>query len=165
MRLLSTTNINFISKQKITSFLSLVLIICGISSLFMKESVPVCGGSLGIERIIMLLRDQLDFETETSAFCYVTVWDEVSQSNALRLASVLRASGVSAEIDLAGGKLGRQLRVANERGCRVVIVQGPDEKAAGEVTIKDMGSGSQQRVPEVNAPRVIKELSRSSSQI
>ena len=136
-----------------------------LSSLFMKESVPVCGGSLGIERIIMLLRDQVDFETETSAFCYVTVWDELSQSDALRLASVLRASGVSAEIDLAGGKLSRQLKVANERGCRVVIVQGPDEKAAGEVTIKDMGSGSQQRVPEVNAPRVIKALARSSSQI
>ena len=69
------------------------------------------------------------------------------------------------EIDLAGGKLSRQLKVANERGCRVVIVQGPDEKAAGEVTIKDMGSGSQQRVPEANAPRVIKELSGSLSQI
>ena len=134
-----------------------------LSSLFMKESVPVCGGSLGIERIIMLLRDQVDFEIATSAFCYVTVWDEASQSNALRFASVLRASGVSAEIDLAGGKLSRQLRVANERGCRVVIVQGPDEKAAGEVTIKDMKSGSQQRVPEANAPRVIKELSSSSS--
>ncbi len=136
-----------------------------LSSLFMKENVPVCGGSLGIERIIMLLQDQLDFETQTSAFCYVTVWDDGSQSRALRLASVLRASGVSAEIDLAGGKLSRQLKVANERGCQVVIVQGPDEKAAGEVTIKDMGSGSQQRVPEVNAPRVIKKLSGSSSQI
>ena len=50
MRLLSTTNINFISKQKITSFLSLVLIICGISSLFMKGgpflSIDFTGGTV-----------------------------------------------------------------------------------------------------------------------
>ena len=129
-----------------------------LASLFMKESVPVCGGSLGIERIIMLLQDQVGFEPAVGAVCYVTVWDEVDQGDALQLVAALRAEGVSAEVDLAGGKLSRQLKVADERGCRVVIVQGPDEKAAGEVTIKEMESGNQRRATKANAPSVVKEL-------
>ena len=129
-----------------------------LASLFMKESVPVCGGSLGIERIIMLLQDQVGFEPAVGAVCYVTVWDEVDQGDALQLVAALRAEGVSAEVDLSGGKLSRQLKVADERGCRVVIVQGPDEKAAGEVTIKEMESGNQRRATKANAPSVVKEL-------
>ena len=134
-----------------------------LGSLFMKGGVPVCGGSLGIERIIMLLQDQTDFNPRVGAICYVTVWEEAAQSDALQFVAALRANGVSAEIDLAGGKLSRQLKVANERGCRVVIVQGPDEKAADEVTIKEMGSGDQRRVTVAKAPGLIRDLVRTSN--
>ena len=50
MRLLSKTNINFLSKQKITSLLSIVLIISGITSLIMKGgpllSIDFTGGTV-----------------------------------------------------------------------------------------------------------------------
>ena len=50
MRLLSKTNINFISKQKFTSLLSVALIIAGISSLIMKGgpllSIDFTGGTV-----------------------------------------------------------------------------------------------------------------------
>ena len=50
MRLLSKTNINFISKQKFTSLLSIALIIAGISSLIMKGgpllSIDFTGGTV-----------------------------------------------------------------------------------------------------------------------
>ena len=50
MRFLSKTNINFISKQKIASFLSIVLIISGIASLIMKGgpllSIDFTGGTV-----------------------------------------------------------------------------------------------------------------------
>ena len=50
MRILSKTNINFIKKQKITTVLSLVLIIAGISSLIMKGgpnlSIDFTGGTI-----------------------------------------------------------------------------------------------------------------------
>ena len=51
-----------------------------------------------------------------------------------------------AEIDLAGGRLGRQFKTANERGCRFVAVEGPDERAAVSVTIKDMAGGTRAAV-------------------
>ena len=50
MRLLSKTNINFISKQKFTTFLSIALIIAGIASLIMKGgpllSIDFTGGTM-----------------------------------------------------------------------------------------------------------------------
>ena len=62
-----------------------------------------------------------------------------------------------------GGQIGRQFKAANERGCRVVVVQGPDEISAGEVAIKEMTSGMQQTVPLSDAPAVIKGLAASLS--
>ena len=135
----------------------------GLSSLFMKESIPVCGGSLGIERIMSLVQAKNDFDPSVGALCYVTVWDEESEGTALQLLAALHDAGVSAEIDLVGGQIGRQFKVADERGCRVVVVQGPDEISAGEVAIKEMTSGMQQTVPVSEAPAVIKGLAASLS--
>ncbi len=116
--------------------------LCG---MFLKDSVPVCGGSLGIERILSLL----DSSEETLAprVC-VTVWDAAATGRALDLAAEIRAAGIAAEIDLEGGRLGRQFRTADERGCRFVIVEGPDERASGTVTVKDLTSGAQSAVPK-----------------
>ena len=63
-------------------------------------------------------------------------------------------------MDVEAGKLGRQMKLANERGSRLVIVQGPDEKAAGEIAIKDMESGEQRTVPEETVVAVIEDLLR-----
>lgn len=130
----------------------------GLSSMFMKEKVPVCGGSLGIERILMLLSQEVEYEERVGASCYVTVWDDTFYGDALALVHTLQSIGVSAEIDLLGGKLGRQLKAADERGCSLVLVQGPDEKKLNRITIKEMGSGNQQTVPQSGAPEHIKKL-------
>lgn len=113
-------------------------------SLFMKGGAPACGGSLGIERILLSLED---CETPPEPRAYVTVWDADSAGRALDLAQEIRAAGVAAEIDLAGGRLGRQFKTADERDCRFVTVEGPDERAAGTVTIKDLTDGTQAAVP------------------
>lgn len=115
--------------------------LCG---MFLKRSVPVCGGSLGIERVMELL-DGDGGAAEPRA--YVTVWDEAAAGRALDLAAEIRAAGVAAEVDLTGGKLSRQFRSAAERGCRFAVVEGPDERAAGAVALKDLESGAQTAAP------------------
>ncbi|MDP6351274.1 MAG: histidine--tRNA ligase [Alphaproteobacteria bacterium] len=129
-----------------------------LAGMFLKDSVPVCGGSLGIERIMLLLSARDVTPTPAGADVYVTVWDEHARADGLRLLTELRAAGLSAEIDLDGGRIGKQMRGADERGCRFAVVQGPDEKAAGQVAIKDMTSGAQETVPESDATAAIKRL-------
>lgn len=127
-----------------------------LAGMFLKESVPVCGGSLGIERILLLLDAEADADPTPRA--YVTVWDAASTDASLNLASALRAAGIAAEVDLTGAKIGRQFKAADERGCRFTLVMGPDEKDAGTVVIKDLETGNQEAVPADKAAAHISQL-------
>ena len=128
---------------------------------FVKDRVPVCGGSLGIERILSLLEAG---EAAAEPRVYVAVWDDEGAGRALDLAAEIRAAGVAAETDLTGGRLGRQFKTADERGCRFVVVEGPDEIAAGAVALKDLADGSQSRAPrEAVAAEVARRLARGGA--
>ena len=130
----------------------------GLSAMFAKKAEPVCGGSLGIERIIMLLQGEQPLPPPGGPLAYVTVWSPERRADALRLVSAIRARGLSAELDLVGGGIGQQLKVASERRCRFAILQGPDEAAAGTVQIKNMDSGQQIGAPAADAAAALERM-------
>jgi len=54
----------------------------------------------------------------------------------------LRAAGIRAEMYQGNWKkFGNQLKYADRRGCPVAIIQGSDERDAGELQIKDLIEG------------------------
>ena len=66
----------------------------------------------------------------------------------LRVASDLRDAGWRTGTYLgASRKLSKQLRWASDQGARYSVIYGADERAAGEVTVRDMVTGEQARVP------------------
>ncbi len=133
----------------------------GLSAMFSRKAEPVTGGSLGIERIIMLLQGDTVL-TPAGPLAYVTVWSPDRRADALKLAAAVRARGLSAELDLVGGGLGAQLKVASERRCRFALIQGPDEAAAGTIQIKDMDKGTQISAPVADAPATLERLARET---
>ena len=111
--------------------------------------MPACGGSIGLERI---LAGQVAADTEAGgldvALTVLGAEDEV-----LRLANRLRAEGLRTGVYLGtSGKLARQLKWANDQHARTVLIYGPAEQEAGEVTVRDMTSGEQTRVPVDEIP-------------
>jgi histidyl-tRNA synthetase len=56
----------------------------------------------------------------------------------LGLARELRDAGQRVEYALAPQAVGKQLKLADTRGARVAIVIGPDDRARGEVMVKDL---------------------------
>jgi len=54
----------------------------------------------------------------------------------------LRHAGIRAELYLGTGKMGAQLKYADRRGSPCVVIQGGDEKAKGEIQIKDLIEGA-----------------------
>ena len=44
-------------------------------------------------------------------------------------------------------KLGKQFKYAASTDVPFVVIEGDDERAAGEVTVKDLRTGEQQRLP------------------
>lgn len=105
--------------------------------------VSVCGGSLGIERILMLLEEQKADSTH-GPLIYVTSWDKTTLYDALVFVTALREQGISAEIDMTGDRLGGQLKMADKRDCTYALIQGPEEKAAGQVVLKNLKEGTQE---------------------
>jgi histidyl-tRNA synthetase len=131
--------------------------------MFSKQQVPACGFSLGLERIIVVMTEREMFPAgleRAAADVLVTIWDEAAASDALALARELRAGG-SLRVDVYpehADKVGKQFKYASARGVPFVAVAGPDERARGEVALKDMRSGEQQTVGRGAAAETLKKL-------
>lgn len=59
----------------------------------------------------------------------------------------LRDAGIAVEYAMNGAALGKQLKQADARGARLVLVIGPDDRARGEVQLRDFADKSQLAVP------------------
>jgi histidyl-tRNA synthetase len=59
----------------------------------------------------------------------------------------LRAAGFNVELFFGEGKLGRQIRHASEKGIPFLAILGPDEIAAGSVTLRDLERSLQESAP------------------
>ncbi|HPO58716.1 MAG TPA: His/Gly/Thr/Pro-type tRNA ligase C-terminal domain-containing protein, partial [Anaerolineaceae bacterium] len=73
----------------------------------------------------------------------VTVFDEDSLLDSLRLAAELRARGANTIVFTEPVRLQKQLKFADKAGVRFVVIVGPDERQAGQVTVKDLAAREQ----------------------
>ncbi len=65
----------------------------------------------------------------------------------LRLAHELRDRGIAVEYGLRIQAIRKQLELAVARGAPVAVIIGPDEHKDGESVVRDLVSGTEQRVP------------------
>jgi histidyl-tRNA synthetase len=59
------------------------------------------------------------------------------------MARELRAAGIRAETYTGNKKFGDQLKYADRRGAAIAVIEGGDERAKGEVQLKDLALGSE----------------------
>jgi histidyl-tRNA synthetase len=117
----------------------------GLVSRFRGEPVPATGFSVGVSRLQTLLDviGKLDDEPEPGPVV-VTVFDKDRLADYQGMVAKLRAANVRAELYLGNPRnLGNQLKYADRRNAPCVVIQGSDEKAKGEVTIKDLIVGAE----------------------
>jgi len=88
----------------------------------------------------------------------VTVFDAGLQPASLALAASLRQAGLCVNCYPEPAKLPKQFKYADRLGIRVAAVIGPDEAANGQVTIKDLGQGTQQTVDQADAAAQIRKI-------
>ena len=113
--------------------------------------VPGIGFAIGQDRLIEVLPESFRTGVAPAQPVLVVPIGDVSAAESLALAEELRAAGVTATAELAGRSLGSALRRADKLGRRVVLLLGEEELAAGEVSVKDMESGEQRRLPREDA--------------
>jgi histidyl-tRNA synthetase len=111
---------------------------------FTGQQVPATGFSIGVSRLYSALKLVGQAKTsETLAPVVVTVMDKDRAGDYYRMVQQLRASGVRAEMYIGTSNMGKQLKYADKRGAPLVVIQGGDEKARGEVQIKDLRLGAE----------------------
>jgi histidyl-tRNA synthetase len=86
----------------------------------------------------------------------VTIWSHESRRDSLALASELRRTGLRVDVYPEADKLGKQFKYASSRNIPFVAIVGDDERARGEVAVKDLRSGEQQSVRRSEAAAFIK---------
>jgi histidyl-tRNA synthetase len=118
----------------------------GLVSRFRGEPVPATGFSIGVSRLqaALTLIGKLDGKSATGPVV-VTVFDKDRIADYQAMVAQLRNAGIRAELYLGNPKhsVGQQLKYADKRSSPCAIIQGPDEAAKGEVTIKDLRLGAQ----------------------
>jgi len=102
---------------------------------------PAVGWAGGIERLAMLA----DAPAEEGIDVAVVPMGAAAEVAALGLLRRLRTAGVAAE-QAWRGNMKKRMAKADAAGARMALILGDDELAAGEVTLKDLGTGEQRRV-------------------
>ena len=128
--------------------------------MFLGREVPACGFSLGLERIIVVMTEREMFPPgliSTPADVMVTIWNDDSVNESIALAKELRAAGLRVDLYPEADKLGKQFKYASARAVPFVAIVGDEERAQGEVAIKDMRSGEQQAVKRKRVAEEIRE--------
>ena len=117
----------------------------GLVSRFRGEPVPATGFSIGVSRLQAALTalGKISARPEPGPVV-VTIFDRDRIADYQKMAATLRNAGIRAELYLGNPKnnLGAQLKYADKRGSPCAIIQGGDEKARGEVQIKDLILGA-----------------------
>jgi histidyl-tRNA synthetase len=116
----------------------------GLVSRFRGEPVPATGFSVGVSRLLAALEYLGKIETKAERGpVVVTVFDKDRLADYQNMVAQLRNAGIRAELYLGSGKFGPQMKYADRRNAPCVVIQGSDEKAKGEVTIKDLIVGAE----------------------
>ena len=116
----------------------------GLVSRFRGEPVPATGFSIGVSRLqaALTMLGKLDTRPEFGPVV-VTVFDRDRVADYQKMVAALRNADIRAELYLGNPKnMGNQLKYADRRNWPCVIIQGSDEKARGEVQIKDLIEGA-----------------------
>ncbi len=115
----------------------------GLVSRFRGEPVPATGFSIGVSRLLAALRllGKIDDQAATAPVV-VLVMDRDQIAHYQRLVTMLRQDGLRAELYLGDSGMKAQMKYADRRGARCVVIQGSDERARGEVLIKDLVLGA-----------------------
>ncbi len=115
----------------------------GLVGRFRGEAVPATGFSIGVSRLASALSYLKSAERPEFGPVVVVVMDRDETAHYMGLVAQLRSAGIRAEMYLGNPKnLGNQFKYADRRNSPCVVIQGSEERAAGEVQIKDLIEGA-----------------------
>lgn len=127
--------------------------------MFSGQSIPSCGFSLGLERILLLMEEQNMFPERLAGQpqLLVTQYDKSTTGASFALAQQLRGQGLRVDLYPTPGRYGRQFQYGENRGILYALILGPDQISQNIVGVKDLKNGEQ---VDVDATQLVNWLSQ-----
>jgi len=128
-----------------------------LTGMFGLKDLTGVGISFGADRIYDVLQELNLFPatTDQSTRVLICPFDAEGETFALPLLQNLRNANVNAELYPAGAKIKKQLDYANGKLIPYVVMIGSDEMQSGQLALKDMQSGTQEKL---TADQIIAKL-------
>ncbi len=117
----------------------------GLIGRFRSENTPATGFSIGVSRLhaaLKLVDSPIVATPGRFGPVVVLALDRDRIADYQKMVAALRTAGVSAELYLGAAGMKAQMKYADKRKSPLVVIQGSDEKARGEVQIKDLIEGA-----------------------
>lgn len=115
----------------------------GLIARFRGEEVPATGFSIGVSRLLSALKNLNRIETQANnGPVVVLVMDKDNLAGYQTMVSELRQAGIRAELYLGSSGMKAQIKYADKRRSPCVIIEGSNEREAGNVVIKDLVAGA-----------------------
>ena len=129
-----------------------------LTGVFGLKGVSGVGVSFGADRIYDCLAelDLFPKENQQSLKLLFVAFDTETHRYAFKCLNETRAAGINSEIYPDATKLKKQMDYANKRGVPFVCLIGSDEVESGLLTLKNMGTGEQEKIALVD---IIQKLS------
>ncbi len=109
---------------------------------FTGEPVPATGCSFGVSRLAAALKAAgRAAAARTRGPVVIIAVEPDAMGDYFAMVSELRNAGVAAEVYLGQAGMRAQMRYADRRLSPAAVIFGGDERAAGQVTIKDLDLG------------------------
>lgn len=132
----------------------------GLLSSIGGQDLPAVGFGMGITRLIQAMKDEdVIPEFELGADIYIAPLGENVGEKTFALAEELREKGIAAETDLCSRSLKAQMKYADKKRARFVLVVGEEELASGEAELKNMLEGGSLKV-DLSADAIIDAIKR-----
>jgi histidyl-tRNA synthetase len=123
------------------------------------EPTPAVGVGFGVDRIAQAMLGLGLIAPKDRLHCMVLPADERSREEALKIVSELRSAGLSADTDLMGRSLAKTMEYANSIKVKRVVVVGARDMEKGEVVLRDMATGKQEKVSRAKLAEKLKLIS------
>ena len=115
---------------------------------YTDKSLPGVGVSIGLTRLFYKLNELNIIKADRKSVADILIIPMVENlEEPIKLATKLRNIGINTEIYLNDKKLKAKFKYADKLEIPYVIVLGEDEINAKEITLKDMKTGSEEKLP------------------
>ncbi len=129
-----------------------------------KSALPAVGNSLGVERIIELMKTlEIRGLSAAKSKVFLIQIGKPAKKRAFSLVEEFRRADIKVIESLGKESLKSQLKIANKEEVELALILGQKEFFEENIIIRDMKSGTQETVPLIKAVDVVKRKLRKKT--